>query len=84
MKKTETERYSTPQLDLAAFIKLYGIEPELRLRYGKVDFIFPVTGELHELIMRFHSNVEIPIIDYLVSYKTLKGQMLMLRDSQKH
>ena len=81
--KTEIEKYATPQLDLAAFLKHFGIEPELELRHGKVYFVFPATGELRVITMRFHSNIEVPIIDYLVAYKTLKGQMLALRDSQK-
>ena len=84
MKKEPTEIYSTPQLDLAAFLKHYGIEPLLELRHGKVTFVFPVTGELHKLIMRFHSNIEVHIIDYLVAYKTLKGQMLTMRDSHRN
>lgn len=83
MKTSVAEKYHTPSLDLAAFLKLFGINPLLELRHGKVDFVFPATGELQVLIMRFHSNIDVPIMDYLVAYKTLKGQMLNLRDSQR-
>ena len=84
MKRLEIEKYCTPQLDLAAFLKYSGIEPLLELRHGRVNFVFPVSDELHKLIMRFHSNIEVPIIDYLVAFKTLKGQMLAMRDSHRN
>lgn len=83
MIRTEQRLFTTLDIHLASFLKLNGIPPTLQLNNGRVVFTFPATNQLYKLTMDFNSNVPVPVADFVTTVKTLRGQMLTLRGSEK-
>ena len=79
MAKNE-KRFTTLDLYLSAFLLICGIQPELEVNNGRVIFTFLANGALYEAIMLYNSNTEVHVADFVTATKTLKGQMLTLRD----
>jgi hypothetical protein len=71
--------FSTLDLYLSSFIFLNGIQPKLELNNGRVTFDFPVSDALYRAINLYNSNELIPVADFVVAVKTLRGQMLSMR-----
>lgn len=80
MIKVEQKTFQTLDLYLSSFIHLCGISPKLELNNGKVVFTFPVTEDLYKFMMNYNSNVNVPVTDFVTTIKTLRGQMLTMRD----
>ena len=81
MEKKTT--FTTMDIYLSAFLSLSGIQPELNLNQNKVIFSFPANEDLYQLMMNFNSNVNVPVTDFVTLIKTLRGQMLTMRDCKK-
>lgn len=71
----------TLDLYLASFIKMHGIHPELTINNGKVYFSFPSIEHITRLNDDFIMNKPVPVADYVTMVKTLRSQMLTLKDS---
>lgn len=69
-------------INLASYLSLNGIEPNLENRNGKVLFLFEASDKLYKLIDNFNSNDLTPIGDFVTSLKVLRGKMLTLRGSR--
>lgn len=69
-------------INLASYLSLHKIEPELENRNGKVLFLFETSDELYKKINDFNSNELTPIGDFVTSLKVLRGKMLTLRGSR--
>jgi len=65
----------------AAYLELCGAAAKLTLVNGRVIFLFEQSPEINELLIKFSSNVPVPIINYIAIEKKLRGRMLFLRDS---
>ncbi|RJQ42634.1 MAG: hypothetical protein C4538_13280 [Nitrospiraceae bacterium] len=78
-KKQQDAIFSTLDIHLSAFLLIYGIQPILELRNGRVIFTFPATGELYKAIMLYNSNIDVHVADFVTAVKTLRGQMLTMR-----
>jgi hypothetical protein len=67
---------------IAAFLILLGIHPKLELNNGRVVFVFPATDDVYKAIANYNSNVNVPVADFVTAVKSLRGQMLTLRDGR--
>tara|TARA_B100000315_G_C14436315_1_gene522589 strand:- start:169 stop:411 length:243 start_codon:yes stop_codon:yes gene_type:complete len=74
------KNFTTMDIYLTAFLSQFGIQPELKLNNGKVIFSFPLSEDLFKLMMNFNSNVNVPVTDFVTLVKTLRGQMLSMKD----
>lgn len=83
MEKTEKKNFTTLDIYLSAFLALLGVRPELKLNNGKVIFSFPASEDLFKLMMNFNSNVNVPVSDFTTMVKTLRGQMLTMRNGNR-
>ena len=83
MAKTEQKTLQTLDLYLSAFLSLSGIPPALEVNNGKVVFTFLVSDDLYKLMMNYNSNVSVPVTDFVTVVKTLRGQMLTMRDTKQ-
>jgi hypothetical protein len=80
MAKTKQKDFTTLDIYLSAFLSQFGIQPSLKLNNGKVIFSFRSSDDLFKLMMNFNSNVSVPVTDFVTTVKTLRGQMLSLKD----
>ena len=71
--------FSTMDIYLSAFLLIYGIQPDLKLQNERVIFTFPATEELYKNMMRYNSNANVHVADFVTAVKTLRGQMLTMR-----
>lgn len=74
--------FETMDIWLSAYLSLNGLFPQLQRNGTKVVFQFPISDELYKLLMRFNSNEDVPVTDYVTTVKTLRGQMLTMRDQR--
>ena len=79
MKKSEREQFPTLDLYLSAFLSLFGVPPKLETVNGRVVFVFPSNDDLYKLMANFNGNVNVPVADFVVAIKTLRGKMLSMR-----
>ncbi len=71
------KKFSTPDVNLAAFLLFNGITPELeKLPTGKVIFYFPATDELYEVLERYNRNCSVPVGTFVACLKAMRGKML--------
>ncbi len=75
------KEFTTLDVWLSAFLKLRGINPNLRVVRGKVLFSFPATDQIYRLLAEFNMNPEVPVVDFVSNAKTLRGEMLTLKNS---
>jgi hypothetical protein len=68
-------------LYIAAFLMLHGIPPRLILKNNKVIFVFDASDELYRLMMMYNSNQDVPCLDLITAVKSLRGQMLTLKET---
>jgi hypothetical protein len=66
---------------LASWLLLHGIPPKLILKNGKVLFVFDATDEVYRLMAMFNSNQDVPCLNLITAVKTLRGQMLTLKET---
>ncbi len=71
--------FETFDLWLAIFIKACGLNPTLNIKNDTVTFCFPASPDLDRLIINFQNNCNVPVLDFIASAKTLRGQMLALK-----
>ena len=83
MAKAEQRLFTTLDIYLTAFIALNRVPPLLELKNGRVVFTFPATDELYRLTMKFNSNVDVPVADFVTMIKTLRGQMLTMKGTKE-
>lgn len=81
MKKKKI--FSTLDLYLSAFLSQCGIPPELSITNNRVIFQFPISDELYKLITNYNSNVSVPVAEFVTRIKTLRGQMLTMKNGGK-
>jgi hypothetical protein len=77
----KTKELELIDLYVAAFLMLHGIHPRLNLKNGKVIFVFDATDEVYRLMTVYNSNQDVPCLDLITAIKTLRGQMLTLRET---
>ncbi len=75
--------YTTLDIYLSAYLQLQGLRPRLERKNNKVIFSFPVTNQLYQLLLNYNSNIDVPVADYVVAVKTLRGQMLTFMSAVK-
>jgi hypothetical protein len=78
MTKTKQEQYTTLDIYLSAYLQLQGLQPSLHRSYNKVIFSFSATHQLYKLLLDYNSNMQVPVADYVITVKALRGQMLEL------
>lgn len=81
--KTEAKELSTLDLYLLAFLSLHGVHPALKVTNSRVTFNFPVIDELYRLANLYNANEPVPVADFVMAVKALRGQMLTMRGSDK-
>ncbi len=67
---------------LSAYLSLCGIPPKLETNNGRVVFVFPATDEAYKLMTSYNANANIPVTDFVTEIKTLRGQMLTMREKR--
>ena len=77
----KTKQLELIDLYIAAFLTLHGIQPRLTLKNGKVIFVFDTLDEVYRLMATFNSNEDVPCLDMITAIKTLRGQMLTLKET---
>ncbi len=80
MLKIEQRVFQTLDIYLASFIYLSGISPKLEVNNQKVVFSFPVSDDLYRTIIDYNSNKTVPVTDFVTVVKSLRGQMLTMRN----
>ncbi len=83
IQEVQSKKLNLLDVNLASFLQLCGIPPKLELNNGRVIFTFTATDELYKLMNNYNSNVNVPILDYVTTLKTLRSQMLSMRGGQK-
>lgn len=78
---TRTKELELIDLYLSSFLSLHGVPPRLILKNGKVIFVFDTTDEVYRLMTMFNSNQDVPCLDMITAIKTLRGQMLTLKET---
>jgi hypothetical protein len=81
--KREEQRLTILDIYLAAFLSLHQVTPNLELNNGRVNFIFPSTEQVNKLITVYNRNAVVPVADFAVAIKTLRGQMFALKERSK-
>ena len=77
----KTKELELIDLYIAAFLMLHGIPPRLILKNGKVIFAFDATDEVYRLMTMYNSNQDVPCLDMITAIKSLRGQMLTLKET---
>lgn len=77
-----TEKFTTLDVYLAAFLAFHHIDPSLEDRHGKVVFVFPATGEVYRAMDRFNSNDPVPVGDFCTRVKTLRSKLLAMKEAR--
>ncbi len=75
------KNFETYDVWLSAYLQLSYRPPQLHLKNQKVVFVFQQSDILYKLLTDFYSNVDVPISDYVSTVKTLRGQMLGMRNN---
>lgn len=79
MKKS-SPKISTPDLHLATYLTLHGVEPELSLQGGRILFLFEPTEDYYRLSNDFNANTAVRVLDFCQTLRRLKGRMLSEKD----
>jgi len=74
------QTFQTLDLYLAAFLSLSGTPPVLESKNTRVVFSFPANVDLYRLISNFNENVSVPVAQYAMAVKALRGQMITMRE----
>jgi len=82
MTEENFKTFSTLDLYIAAFLTLNNLEVKLESKNGKVVFTFPISNELYRLLNQYNSNDDVPVADFVTTIKTLRGQMLSMRNNE--
>ena len=80
MTQIEKKIFTTLDIYLSSFLSLFGVQPNLKLNNGKVIFSFPASDDLYTLMSNYNSNVKGPVTDFTTMVKTLRGQMLTMKN----
>jgi 5'-3' exonuclease len=75
------KKFSTLDVYLSAFLSLHGLTPSLERKGGRVTFNFPATDALYRIMSDYNSNEVTPVADFVTRVKTLRGQMLTMREA---
>jgi hypothetical protein len=82
MKRQANGMFSTLDLYLSAFLLISGYQPNLEVQNGIVIFTFPNDDELYKLMFLYNSNADVKVGEFVTAVKTLRGQMLTLRNTR--
>lgn len=74
-----TRKIPILDLNLSAFQKLFGNDPELVNQGGRVVFMFATDDKFYRLSELYNSNVEVNVLDYVRSQRELKSKMLSMK-----
>ncbi len=81
----QTEKtFKTLDLYFAAFLSLQGIQPQLQSINGRVTFAFTVSDDFCRPSDLFNGNEPIPVASFITAVKTLRGQMLTLKNGNEN
>ena len=83
MARTRQKKFTTLDINSAAYLELNGIPAELENQNGRVIFAFPISDKLYELARAFNSNSPVPVADFVTALKSLRGRMLSARGGAK-
>lgn len=79
MARKDRQKFSTLDINVAAYLELNGIPTVLENQNGRVIFSFPISDRLYELAHDYNSNVAVPVADFVTALKSLRGRMLTAR-----
>lgn len=82
MKRSEEKHTTSLDIYLAAFLSLHQVAPTLTVSNGRVIFVFPSTERTNNLITAYNMNTDVPVADFVVAMKTLRGRMFALKDGE--
>lgn len=74
-----TRKIPILDLNLSAFQKLFGNDPELVSQGGRVVFMFSSDDKFYRLSELYNSNFEVNVLDYVRSQRELKAKMLSMK-----
>jgi hypothetical protein len=77
----ETNRFTTLDVYLAAYLTLNGCAPDLEVQGGKVVFSFLQSQDIYLFLQQFNGNAPVAVADFTIAVKTLRGRMLEARRS---
>ena len=83
MTRNRERPFATLDIYLASFLQLNNMKVTLELKDERVIFVFSASDELYHLMMQYNSNVNVPVADFVVAVKTLRGQMLTMREGRR-
>lgn len=72
--------FKTLDIYFSAYLALHGIQPQLQNVNGRVTFAFSVSEDFYRLSDMFNSNETVPVASFITVVKTLRGQMLTLKN----
>lgn len=78
----ETKTFETLDIYIASFLTFNGLKPELQITNGRVIFVFPRSDDLYRLLSKYNSNANVGVADFVTVVKTLRGQMLSMKQVQ--
>lgn len=79
------EIHKIPIMDIytASWLYLHGNIPELDLRGTRVIFLFPSDENFYRLMDSYNNNSPVFVLDFIKALRTLRSQMLNIRDGRK-
>ena len=77
-----SQHFTTLDIYLAAFLALSGIAPKLQKTGNRVVFVFPDCTDLYKLMANFSGNCNVAVADYVTLIKTLRGQMISMKNDR--
>lgn len=72
--------FKTLDIYFSAYLAIHGLQPQLQNVNGRVTFAFSVSEDFYKLTDMFNSNETVPVASYITAVKTLRGQMLTLKN----
>ncbi len=70
------KRWTSLDINLAAYLNFRGIPIELENLSGRVIFAAHQSDELYRLLDAYNQNDAVPVLDFVSSLKILKSRMI--------
>lgn len=79
----EKKTFQTLDLYISAYLSMNGLPPELEIINNRVIFVFQQSDVLYKLLSKYNANMDVGVCDFVVAIKTLRGQMLSMKQVQR-
>ncbi|MDH4231088.1 MAG: DUF5659 domain-containing protein [Nitrospirota bacterium] len=84
MREENEEEFKTTDIFLASFIEVSGIPHEMGMNRSFVEFRFPATVELFDLVKKYNQNsTTVAIAEYIAVLRELKSKMYGFKTSSR-